>query len=422
MADIFTPYETGLTRLVERLGSDHPRYADALTLQSRLLENTGQARQYGDTEIHRAERARIVDALNRLALETVRVSFNELCGLAWEESVLTTPDVVDPGLHAIWQQRLRDLADHIAQDLAQLKENEDALRYEDDLSRRARYRREIKRQRESAARYQREYDELRTWVIGEPPAALQGVTTQLQYMDAKLDTLRKTPIVKPPLSAMLLFNLVVVIVLALILAPPVSVSLPCVSPLASAPSLAVILLLLFQLAWRYLGPAIREVSGSVEVGPIAVPIILLTSLADALHLWILSDLALWVLAIVLSLAVGLIGPSPFSPFPIHESPPIIQNFLVHYADSHTETFAAGDLIELPADTQTLVEAVVSDQADVLCDWFAVKGTQIPAKGCATIYSPPFEVNRDALSVLAQSRCKTWQAFAGLHIKVEQVEP
>ncbi len=369
---------------------------------------------------------RLVEAIQvgmeRRAVELRPITASPDISRQKEEPVLTTPDVVDPGLHAIWQQRLRDLADNIAQDLVQLKEYEDKLRYEYDLSRRAGHRREIKRLRESAAGYHRDHDELRSRVIGEPPAALQGVDTQLQYMGAKLDTLRKAPIVKLPPLVTLLFNLVVVVVLARILAPPVSVSLPCVSPLASASSLAVILLLLFQSVWRYLGPAIREVSDSVEVGPLTVPISVLTALADALHLWILSDLALWVLAIVLSLAVGLVGLSPFSPFPIHESPPIIQNFLVHYADNHTETFAAGDLVEIPAYTQALVKAVVSGQADVLCTWPVVKGTQLPAEGCATLYSPPLEGNRDALSVLAQSPCKTWQAFAGLHIKVVQVEP
>jgi len=78
MKDVFTQYETGLTRLLERLGKGHPRYAEALTLQSRLLENIAQARRYGDAETRRAERAQIVDALNRLALETVEVSLGDL--------------------------------------------------------------------------------------------------------------------------------------------------------------------------------------------------------------------------------------------------------------------------------------------------------------------------------------------------------
>ena len=79
--DAFTPYETGLAHFLERLEQDHPRYTEALTLEAQLRENVGQARLDGDTETRRADRARILRELNRLALQTVRISFNTLCGL-----------------------------------------------------------------------------------------------------------------------------------------------------------------------------------------------------------------------------------------------------------------------------------------------------------------------------------------------------
>lgn len=320
MSDAFTPYERGLKEFQQKLGKQHARLLDFLNYDHQLCTNIRQARDDGDTPTLSAERSRIVKQLNTLALETMGVSFNEMCGLGRHEPVLTIPIV-----------------------------------------------------------------ELSPWV-------------------------------------MLFFNLVAVIILALILGPLVSVSLPCVSPLASAPSLAVILLVLFNLFWRYLNPVIKVSGGTVKVAWVAFPIKVLASLSDALHPWIISNPVLWVLAIVLFLAAGLVGVGPFSLFPVQESTPIIQDFLVHYADSQTETFAAGDLVEIPAYTQALVEAVVSGQADVSCTWSAVKGTQLPQKRCATIYSPPFEGNQDALSVLAQSPCKTWQAFAGLHINVVQVQP
>ena len=78
MTDIFSAYERGLEKLLERLGKDHPRYGEVLVLQSRLLENIAQARRYGDTETRRAERAQIVDALNRLTMETIGESFTQL--------------------------------------------------------------------------------------------------------------------------------------------------------------------------------------------------------------------------------------------------------------------------------------------------------------------------------------------------------
>jgi len=80
MADPFTSYETGMKQLLERLGHNHPRYAEALTLQARLTENTAQTRRYGDNETRRTDRAQIAASLNCLALEAVGTSFNRLCG------------------------------------------------------------------------------------------------------------------------------------------------------------------------------------------------------------------------------------------------------------------------------------------------------------------------------------------------------
>lgn len=79
MTDVFSGYESGLSEVLKQLGKDHSRYSEALTLQNRLLENIARARQYGDTEICRAERAQVVSSLNQLTLETLEASFNELC-------------------------------------------------------------------------------------------------------------------------------------------------------------------------------------------------------------------------------------------------------------------------------------------------------------------------------------------------------
>lgn len=48
--DIFTDYEQGMQRLLDFLGSQHPRRGEAQTYQQRLLENLTCSRQYGDTE------------------------------------------------------------------------------------------------------------------------------------------------------------------------------------------------------------------------------------------------------------------------------------------------------------------------------------------------------------------------------------
>lgn len=73
-------YQLGVHHLLERLGQGHPRHIEMLTLQTRLHENMTACGRYGDTELRRAERAQIIEALNELSLQTVNISFNELCG------------------------------------------------------------------------------------------------------------------------------------------------------------------------------------------------------------------------------------------------------------------------------------------------------------------------------------------------------
>jgi formylglycine-generating enzyme required for sulfatase activity len=84
MSDIFASYEKGLTQLLDRLGSDHLHYVESLTLQTRLLENLAQVRNFSDSENLRSERNRILEQLNRLTLKCLGVTFNQLCGLVSE--------------------------------------------------------------------------------------------------------------------------------------------------------------------------------------------------------------------------------------------------------------------------------------------------------------------------------------------------
>lgn len=86
MADVYLTYEAGVNELLSRLGSSHHRYTDTLVYQHRLLDNIAQARLYGDTDARRAERAQVIDALNRLALQNINASFNDLCGMAVGDS------------------------------------------------------------------------------------------------------------------------------------------------------------------------------------------------------------------------------------------------------------------------------------------------------------------------------------------------
>lgn len=75
-------YEAGLNLLMSRLGTDHPRYSEALVYQQRLTENLRLSQLFPETDNRRAERAEIIAGLNALALNTVGVSFNELSGMS----------------------------------------------------------------------------------------------------------------------------------------------------------------------------------------------------------------------------------------------------------------------------------------------------------------------------------------------------
>jgi hypothetical protein len=70
-------YERGLEILKAQLERTN-RYDEFNVLEARLLENLREERLYGPSEQNRSDRARIVDGLNRLALDVLGVSFNQL--------------------------------------------------------------------------------------------------------------------------------------------------------------------------------------------------------------------------------------------------------------------------------------------------------------------------------------------------------
>ena len=74
-------YEYGLRKLRELLTQYAPTLlAEFHTLEARLLDNLRDERLYGSTESVRAEKARIVQALNNLADRAgLGSSFNDLC-------------------------------------------------------------------------------------------------------------------------------------------------------------------------------------------------------------------------------------------------------------------------------------------------------------------------------------------------------
>ncbi|MEA5566772.1 hypothetical protein [Anabaena sp. UHCC 0399] len=88
-----------------------------------------------------------------------------------------------------FELRLQHLEDNIRKDQDLLKAYEDALRYEDDPRRQAKYKREIDNLRESANSYHKEYDELREQITGEPTVQMQNVAIQLEQINTRIDRL-----------------------------------------------------------------------------------------------------------------------------------------------------------------------------------------------------------------------------------------
>jgi DNA mismatch repair ATPase MutS len=88
------------------------------------------------------------------------------------------------------ESRVEDLKDGIQQDLDLLKDYEDALRYEDDPRRILKYRRDIERQQASAAKYQKEYNELQIKMAEVPVAECETISGQMQEVHSMLKQLR----------------------------------------------------------------------------------------------------------------------------------------------------------------------------------------------------------------------------------------
>jgi hypothetical protein len=89
-----------------------------------------------------------------------------------------------------FQQRLKDLSEHIEKDLELLKEFEDALRYEDDPRRKAKYRIETARLKESSLSYRQEHLSLKEYLETKPQQQdAQEIELKLKQIDGKLHLL-----------------------------------------------------------------------------------------------------------------------------------------------------------------------------------------------------------------------------------------
>lgn len=75
--DLYMYLEHGIRALIQRLETRHPFYNEVLVFEQRLMGNIRASRIYGDTDVRRAERAEIIDALNHFTLEHVGCPFSD---------------------------------------------------------------------------------------------------------------------------------------------------------------------------------------------------------------------------------------------------------------------------------------------------------------------------------------------------------
>jgi hypothetical protein len=103
-------YELGLQTLGTCLSGD--ALDEFRVFESRLRENLQRERLYGSTETTRADRAAIVDALNRLAQVHLGTSFNDLCqGTASPATSAATPHRASAGSERELASLRRQLAE-----------------------------------------------------------------------------------------------------------------------------------------------------------------------------------------------------------------------------------------------------------------------------------------------------------------------
>lgn len=110
-------YQRRFDRLQSRLAELKQDPRDALIYKHRLFENLDQAK-YGDTEALGAERAKVIDQLNRLTLATVGLPFSDLI-TPTQDGGTPAPDDPSNQLVAL-DERLRTLAFHQFKALASL--------------------------------------------------------------------------------------------------------------------------------------------------------------------------------------------------------------------------------------------------------------------------------------------------------------
>ncbi len=110
-----------------------------------------------------------------------------------------------------------------------------------------------------------------------------------------------------------------------------------------------------------------------------------------------------VLAVV-CIPLGLLIPTVIEPRPI------VFEFT---AQSRDQAIRPGDVISVSG--STLITAKISGACALPCEWQTINGTMVPGATCSVYYTPPGNGEKDTLTVIARSPCKTTQTEATIFI-------
>jgi hypothetical protein len=230
---------------------------------------------------------------------------------------------------------------------------------------------------------------------------------------------------KPPgwigtLLANLLFVALIGFILILAARSILEACLPCRSVWVKAFGLPAFTLSLLHVVWPLFRPQERVASSNVEVEILGLKVsVNLAFLVDALHLgvpppWV-TYVGVPVVIVSVALSIYLVPGTP-------ESTPIVESYLVFYNGGETVNLGPGEAtkqgIELRPGHSVLIGVNIMDNADVHCTWDATQGDKPrPEQGCASWYTAPLRENKDLISILIQSKCKTRERQVNLPVKI-----
>jgi hypothetical protein len=220
-----------------------------------------------------------------------------------------------------------------------------------------------------------------------------------------------------PFKVVLVINLVIVSLATVILFFVLKdrISSFCVYPQAIAISGVVFLWVLFHWLWRYIYPGLQNLSGTIVFRGLEFSGKKLINLFEGLHVRRLPGRALWFLLFTSVVALVIVL-SPFSPFRLSESPPVIQSFSIQYLSTDLiRSYHPGEAIEIAPGQQVLVEAKVLGVCAMPCEWHAVNGVLLPGDKCSTLYTRSVGKGGDILTITVRSPCKTLQTSSSVFI-------